>query len=914
MLRSLFSGICALFNKNGRNAEIDEELRGFLDASVDDKIRRGMSREAALRAARVEMGAATAVKHKIWSAGWESGAESIWQDIRVGYRQFLRSPGFAVVTILSLALGIGANTAIFTLINDLLLKELPVREPQQLVSFGDGSDSGTMEASDPGPYDIFPYEFYRRIEPHMKERFQGVTAFASFPVVVSVRTSSDSAAQQATSHLVSGNFFSVLGAEPLMGRALGDDDSAVEGRNPVAVISHRYWQQQMNGDPNVLGRAILVNGASYSVVGVMPAKFYGVELNEEPPDMWIPITMQPQVTLGPTLLRPDGMFWIHLMGRRREDVSVASAQAWVTAQFQQFLVDRAGAGIAPERRKQIAGAYIPLLPGKSGLSHIRTTYQAPLAALMGMVGIVLLIACANLANLLLAKATSREREFSLRMALGSSRSRIMRQILTETLMLAFAGGALGLALAFWATRVLIVFISGGAGHHAALAAAPDGRVLAFTSAVCVLTGILFGVAPAWRGARSNASAVLNARSAGGISRREGRLLPKTLIIGQVALSLVLLSAAGLLLRTLHNLRSQDLGFDRTNILLVVTNAKFAGYKPEQLNPLYNRILDRVQALPGVRSAAISGGPPMSHGTWGSPIFIDGRPTLKDEDVSTLLNRVSRGYFETLGIPLLRGRTIGVQDVPAAPGAVVVNRTLADRYFPKGDALGRTFKVADPAVVGTWQIVGIVGDTKNNSPADKPRPFAYLALEQLTDDDRYGYVLQVRSVGDPAKITGEVRAALAEIDPNLPVLETATIAEQVDHMIDLPTLISRLSGCFSLLALALASIGLYGVIAYSVVRRTGEIGVRMALGAQRGRVRWMILRESLILLVIGAAIGIPASLAANRVIRAGLFEVSPTDPTTMFTAISIIVVVILGAAWLPALRATRIDPMEALRCE
>ncbi len=916
VLRNLMRGMRALFQRNDRNAEIEDELRSFQEASVEEKMRRGMSQGAAIRAARAEVGSPEMVRHKVWAAGWESTVESLGQDLRYGVRQSLRSPWLSVVAILSLALGIGANTAIFTLMNDLLLKQLPVHDPQQLVSFGDGNNSGTMESSDPGPYDIFPYEFYRRIA-ERQDKFQGICAFASFPVAVSVSTGSRAAgpATQAISHLVSGTFFSVLGAEPLLGRTFTADDSAVTGRNPVAVISHRYWQQELAADPAVLGRAITINGTQFAVIGVMPETFYGVELNEQPTDMWLPITMQQEVMLRPSLLAPDGLFWIHIMARSKPGVPVAQAQAWVTTQLRQFLVDRAGGSISDARRQQISGTFVPLLPGGAGLSHLRSTYQAPLTVLMVMVGVVLLIACANLANLLLAKAASREREFCARLALGSSRGRIIRQVLTETMVLAFTGGALGLVVAFWGTRVLIRFMAGGAAHTA-LSAMPDLHVLAFTSAICLLTGVLFGIAPAWRSSRNSPSGALNAnaRSSTGAAGPGARLLPRTLVVAQVTLSLVLLATAGLLLRTLHNLHTQDLGFDRNNILLVVTNPKFAGYKPEQLNALYDRILERVDALPGVRSATLSGAPPMSGGTWGSPIYIDGRPTTANEDVSTLLNRVSPGYFETMGIPLLRGRTIDAKDTAGSSKAVVVNQTLAGRYFPRGDAIGHSFRVADPAVTGTWQIVGIVRDAKYNSPAEKPQPFAYLAVKQLTGDDQYAYCLEIRSAGDPANITGEVRAALADIDPNLPFLEVRTLAEDVNHLTDDQQFVSQLSGFFSLLALSLACVGLYGVMTYNVVRRTNEIGVRMALGAPKGGVLWMVLKESLLLLLIGVALGVPAALGASHLIRAGLFGVSPADPLTLVTAVLLIAAVILGAAYLPARRATKIDPMVALRYE
>ena len=630
--RSLTSGVKALFHRERRNLEIKEELQGYLEAAADEKVRRGMTREQALRAVKSEIGTSETVRHKVWSAGWESGVESLWQDIRYGARQLLKSPGFSIVAILSLALGIGANTAIFTLINDLLLKSLPVRDPQQLVSFGKASGGGILGGFDhAGPVDIFAYDSYKGLERENGQagKLEGICAFSSFPIQVSVRSGSgaDGPATQAVSHLVSGTFFSVLGAAPMIGRTIGPEDTETPGRNAVAVISHRYWQQALAADPAVLGRTIDINGTLFTVVGVMPANFYGVDLNEISTDMWLPITMQPQVMLQPSLLGAHGEFWLHMMARRSESVGVAQAQAWVNAQWQRDMADREGAAISDSRRQEIAKNFVELLPGGAGISHLRDAYEAPLAVLMGIVAIVLLIACANLANFLLAKAASREREFSTRLALGSSRARIVRQVLTETLLLAFIGGTLGLVLAFLGTGTLIKFMV-GEPSHTALAASPDLRVLGFTSAVCVLTGLLFGIAPALRVSRTNVSSALSAsaRTAGSSGGRSGRLLPNLLVTGQVMLSLVLLAVAGLFLRTLHNLHAQDLGFDRTNILLVRTSPKFAGYKPEQLNALYERILSRMDALPGVRSATLSGGPPMWHGNWGSPITILNRPT------------------------------------------------------------------------------------------------------------------------------------------------------------------------------------------------------------------------------------------------------------------------------------------------
>jgi ABC-type antimicrobial peptide transport system permease subunit len=595
--------------------------------------------------------------------------------------------------------------------------------------------------------------------------------------------------------------------------------------------------------------------------------------------------------LQPSMIDPSsGLFWMHIVARRNPGVSVARAQAWVNTQWRQFMIDREGSKISDARRKEIAANFVTLLPGGAGISHLRSKYEAPLAILMGVVVLVLLIACANLANFLLAKSAAREREMTTRLALGSSRARIVCQILTETLLLSFIGGALGLLLSYWGTGVLIQFISGQA-ERSSLSAQPDMRVLAFTTAVCLLTGLLFGVAPALRVSRLDVSGTLNAnpRTAAGAGGRGARLLPNMLVTAQVVFSLVLLG-------------------------LVKTNPKFAGYKPEQLNALYDRILTRVDALPGVRSATISGGLPIAHGNWGSPITIQGRINAPNEDVSTLLNRVTAGYFETVGIPLLRGRTIGPEDTATSTKAVVVNQALADQYFPHGDAIGHTFTVADPSVIGTWQIVGIVRNSAYRSPGEKAQNMAYLAVTQLTGDDNYAYWLQVRAQDDPAKIAGEVRAALAGIDPNLPILEVRTISQEFDQLIDQERLVSQLSTFFSLLALALACIGLCGVMTYNVISRTGEIGIRIALGASSGGVLWMILRESLLLLAVGLAIGIPATLAASHAIQSALYGLKATDPATMLSAMAILAAVTLASALLPARRATRIDPMIALRCE
>lgn len=836
------------------------------------------------------------------------------QDVRYALRQMRRNPGFTAIAIVSLALGIGANTAIFTLINGLILKSLPVSNPQQLVSFGSASFGGVIDGIGPGPLDIFPYDFYKQVEGH-HDPFQNVCATGSVPIRVSVRSGSGGVAGQAIAEVVSGTFFATLGVEPALGRMILPEDADAPGRNSVAVLSYRYWQQTLGGAPSVLGTTLTISGTPFTVVGVAPPAFFGQELNPETPDMWVPITMQQEVMLQPSLLNPHGLFWIHMMGRRKDGTSLQQAQAWTTQRIQQFMVEREGAQISDKRRAEIAQIYIDMLPGGRGTSRLRDQFLQPLYILMGVVVLVLAIACANLANFLLAKAAAREREISTRLALGAGRTRVLRHILTEALLLSFIGGLAGLLLAFTGTRLLVNFVVEGS-KTSGLDAHPDLRVLTFTFGVSLLTGALFGLAPAWRASRTRVATALSSstRTATGTGMRSSRMLPRILVTAQVALSLTLLVGAGLFLRTLQNLRNQDFGFDRHSLLLVDSSPKLAGYKAEQLRGLHERLLQRVGALPGVRSVALSGGPPLSGGSWRALIAMDGYSPIPDEDLSTRINQVSPQYFDTVGIEILQGRSIGPQDSATSMKAVVVNQTLAKHFFPGGDAVGHRFTIDDPGVPGSWQIVGVVKDAKYNDLREEPKRMIYLPLEQMTGGDQFAGSLEIRAAGDPARIANEVRAAIAQVDPALPLFDVKTIGEQVDQFMENELLISQLSGFFSLLALSLACVGLYGVMTYNVLRRTNEIGVRIALGARSRRILWMVLKESLWLLGIGIAIGLPVTLAATRAVRSQFFGLSPFDGATIAAAVVAITVVVLVAAYLPAQRAADVDPMVALRYE
>jgi predicted permease len=837
---------------------------------------------------------------------------SVASDTRYSLRMLAKSPGFTAIAILSLALGVGANTAIFTLINQLMLQELPVRQPDQLVSFGEASGGGVAGTIAVGTGGLFSYDFYRQIE-KQHEFFQDISASASFTLPAGVRLAARSAqpAGVAFFQMVSGNYFDVLGVQPAMGRPILPMDEEVPGRNPVAVLSYHYWQSTLAGDPSVVGRSITVDKIPFTVIGVAPPGFFGVNADAQPPDLWLPLTMQRELMESSSLLDAPGLYWLHLMGRQNTGVKMGQAQQWFTAQLLRYMRDLEGPHLSPASVQQVQ--QIKLMPGARGGSDLREQYKEPLQVLMGVVVLVLLIACANLANFLLAKTISREREISTRLALGSTRARIVGQVLIETLCLSFSGGILGLLLAFWGTRALINFVVGGA-TYTLFDPRPDAHVLAFTFGICLLTGLLFGIAPAVRISRTTVAPALKANAHAGGGGAPGRAIARMLVAVQVGLSLMLLVGAGLFLRTLRNLEKQNLGFESSKLLLVQFIPEAAGYLPPQLSNLYDNILQRVDALPGVRSATLSSVPVINPGQWGSPISILGYAAKRDETVDTVGNFVAARYFETVGIPVLLGRPIGPQDTATSSKVVVVNQTFANDYFPDGNAIGRSFTIADPRVPGTWQIVGVVRDAKYSSAREAPQRVIYLPLVQIAGPHAYAHSLQVLTVGDPARVGEEIRRALAQVDPNLAVLKMETITQQVNHLVDQEQLISQLCTWFAVLALLLTSIGLYGVMTYNVARRTHEIGVRMALGAQNREVQWMILRESLLLLGIGVLLGVPATMAATRLVGAQLFGLSPSDPPTFMAAILAISIVALLAAYFPARRATRVDPMVALRDE
>ena len=920
LLNNIAQGIRSLFHRDRIERDMDDELRGFLEASTADKLCRGMPAEQAARAARIEMGSSNAVKHHIYSATWESRVEIFWSDLKHCVRGLLHSPGFTLIAVLSLALGIGANTAIFTLIKQVLLQSLPVRDPQQLVTFGKSTGGGVLGGVDLGTGDLFSYDFARQLEANPGP-YQGVAAYGSFSPRVSVRVPNAAGALQIPANLVSGNFFSVLGAEPLLGRAIDRSDADAPDRSAVAVISYHLWQQSFSSDPAILGKSISINATPFTVVGVMPAAFHGIQQELEPAEIWAPITMVREILLQPGFLEPKSVYFLHMVARRSHQPQPAAEQVWLDRQIRDYI--RAGEGhtIAAARQQEIERLTIPLVSAAHGVSPLRSQYGDSLTILMAIVAVVLLIACANLANFLLARTIARQRETATRLALGSSCGRIIRQSMLEALLLAFSGGLLGLGLAFIATRALIAFVARDASY-VPLDASPDSAILLFTLGVSIVAGLLFGLAPALHLARASVMPAMNAttRTAASSGGRTSRRWPQALVTAQIVFCLLLLVAAGLFLRTLRNLQNQDFGFERTHLLVADFSPDLAGYKEEQIVALNQRVLERLSAIPDVRSAALAGSPPISFSSWTSTLSLSGYTPGVKEDMSSVLNRISGRYFETAGISIVAGRPITPADSANSMKVAVVNETIAHKFFPKGDAVGHTLKIDIDTVAGPWQIVGIARDTLSGSAREVPHRMVYLPLVQILGQhgegihDSFADTILLRTAADPASTINELRSAIAGIDPNLPILQVHTMHDHMEGFMSQETLVSRLTAIFALLAVLLAAVGLYGVMSFNVERRRNEIGIRIALGASEGGVQWMVLRESLALLIAGLVVGIPISLGAALLIRTQLYRMSPFDPTIFIAATAGIAAVTLLSAWLPARRAAAVDPTISLRCE
>jgi predicted permease len=836
------------------------------------------------------------------------------QDLRFAFRTLRKAPGFTAVAVLSLAFGIGANTAIFTLLDAVVLRMLPVENPERLAVFGPGIHRGIHGESDPidSSTELFSYPLYRDMRDN-NEVFEGLAALSSMDHTVYMRDAAagpEALPEAAEARLVSGNYFEVLELRPLLGRLIHPADDVTAGAHAVAVLSHGYWQRRFASDVDIVGKSLLIHGHAYQVVGVAPKGFRGETLGWNP-DLFVPLAMQQEISRLPAMLAGRDAAFLLLVGRLKPGIAPEQASAAMTLRFQQALRAEAGGQLTPEREQKLSQRRIEITPAHQALSSLRRQFEQPLRLLMGVVGLVLLIACANVANLLLARAAGRGKEICVRLALGASRWRLIRQLMTESLLLAGFGGLLGLLIAPWVTRSLVRIVYDSASTIP-LDLDPNLRVLGFTLAVSVLTGLLFGLAPALRSTRLNLFSTLKVQSRGVVGARSRSTLSKGLVITQVAVSLLLLVGAGLFVGSLNNLRSLDLGFRPDKLLAATIDPRGAGYpleRPERLRDLYRRILDRVRAIPEVESASLSFVPLLSGARRTESFRVEGHTFGENEPSAVREIHVTPGYFETVGMTMIEGRTFDERDRDGGPRVVIVNQEFAKRYFAERSAIGGHLTFDRDG--RSREIIGVAGDAKYNDLREQAPEVVFLPVYQQIE---HLQSLDVRARGDEAALTGQIKQALAEVDRNLPVRSVMTMDRQLDRALRQERLMTNLTTFFGLLALLLASIGLFGVMSYAVSRRTSEIGIRMALGAERGAVLWMVLGESLWLVAAGAALGLAAALASTRLLANLLFEMSPTDPIAFGLSAAVLLAVAGLAAYFPARRAARVDPMVALRYE
>ncbi|MBV9435510.1 MAG: ABC transporter permease [Acidobacteria bacterium] len=833
--------------------------------------------------------------------------ENLLQDLRYAVRMLVKSPAFTAVAVLTLALGIGANTAIFSVVNALLLKSLPVRAPQELVAVGDPAAYGSRWHGSPAT-DFFSYPLYRELRDR-NAVFQGLIAASSEDNVAADVSSMGGSEQRITVRLVSGNYFPVLGVGAAAGRVLTESDDGEDGANPVLVLSYGYWQREFALSPAVLGKTIRLSGSPFTVVGVAQANFRGDVVGDDLAG-FVPLSMQPQVMHESSYRNDPGSSWLLLIGRLKSGVSLAQAKANVNFVFQQALKGPYGASIKPEDLHDLASAKIPVSAGGAGLSSLREEYRAPLLLLLGIVGLVLLIACVNVANLLMARATTRSREVAVRLALGASRARLFRQLLTESVALAFVGGACGALLAIWGVRLLLGMVG---TNGDSLPISPDGRVLAFTVAVCLLTGIFFGLAPALRAARAELNPILKASITG--QRRPGWSLGKGLIVGQVALSLLVLFGATLMVRSLQKLLTQDLGYDSPHILAVHIGAAAGGYKGDRMKQLAQDLSARLAAIPGVRGVTYSRNGLFSGGETSNTLILPGFEAASREQREVRQDGVGPNYFGLLAVPIVMGRGIGAQDTATSTRVAVVNESMVRSFFSGQNPLGRQFQIDSDAERGKpYTIVGVCKDTKDHTENLRAgtRPRFYIALQQESRPVRF--VLEVVSSGDSAPVIAEIRAQIKNFDANLPIYSVMTVRQRIERWLSSDIALATLSAFFAGLALLLACIGLYGIMSYTVAGRTREFGVRVALGARREDVLHLVLSEGMLLVGAGLIVGIPLALAGSRLLRSFLFGLKGTDPLSLAGGMALLGVVGLLAAVVPARRATKVDPVVALRYE
>jgi predicted permease len=957
MFRNLIYRLRALLRRNSMESELDAELRSHIDRQAEKYVQAGMSPEDAARRARLEFGGVEQVKEECRDGWGVRFISELIQDLRYGMRQLCRNPGFTAVAVMTLALGIGANTAIFSLIDAVMLRSIPVRDPSGLVvlrwrahhqrrgsidssSYGDRDNGEPRDASASGC--TFPYPSFLTFQSE-KDVFSGITAFSGPAQLV---LGGNGPAKMARGEIVSGDYFSALGVKAAVGRTLGPGDDTPSA-SPAVVLSYTFWQSAFGGDRSAVGRTILLNSVPFTIAGVAEQSFTNLAPGKTQ-DFWLTIAMSQRLNID-WVSRSQSLrdWWLVILGRLKPGIALQKAQAAAGLAFRNEMLR----GAKP-LWKTSDNARLEIIPAEQELTGLRGFFSTPLYVLMFVVGLILLIACANVAGLLLSRAAGRQTEMAVRLAVGAGRRRIVRQLLTESVLLALAGGALGVLFAYWGVQLIVSLVSKSLFGPFPFVVAPDWRVLVFTASICLATGIFFGLAPALRCAMLDLTLALKENAATswlGGTRGRGRVhLGKSLVVVQVVLSVIVLVGAGLLARTLQNLQDVNPGFDTRNLLLFGIDPTLENYKPAQVQSFYRELQERLAALPGVASASYSFPALLNGSLMATGFHLEGQPEKKSEPSDSM--RIGPGFLSTMRIPLIGGRTFTEEDFEQAaeaevaekqageeaksnkthaatqspvatvpPVAALVNQTFARKYFPGENPLGK--RLMEPTSSDgsgeasgpkppkrNWVIVGIVGDTKYNNLRREIHPTVYLPMTGG------GAHFELRTAGDPTGLIASVRHTVEELNKNLPLSHVQTQSQSIDDLLVEEMVIARLSSLFGFLALLLACIGLYGLLSYEMARRRREIGIRIALGTEKRDILRMVIGQGLKLTLIGVVIGLAGALALTRFLSSLLFGVTPTDPLTFIAVSLILVAVALLACYIPARRASKVDPMVALRYE
>jgi len=842
---------------------------------------------------------------------------TVWNDIRYAIRGFRRAPLFTSVAVLSLAFGIGANTAIFSLLDQVLLRLLPVKDPQQLVLL---TTRGSHYGSNWGGNAI-SYPMYSDFSSH-NEVFSGM--FCRFPIDTSLGFGNRT--ERVSAELVSGSYFPVLGVKAAVGRMLAPDDDRLPGGHPLAVLSYSFWQTRFASNRSIVGKTLVINGRNMTVVGVAEPGFDGVELGRAA-KVFIPVMMKAQMTPFWDGLKDRRQRWVNAFGRLKPGVTAdrakASLQPFMHSMLEMEVKEPAFRNASSYTRAQFLKSWIDVLPGSQGRSSLRGRLATPLWVLMGLTGAVLLLACANIANLLLARATMREREMAIRLAIGAGRRRIVRQLLTESLLLSALGAMAGLALAFWADQILLTaFLPAESIGSLAVSATPNWRILAFTLIVMCVTALVFGLIPAIQSSRADVAPTLKDQ-AGAVVSGGNVVLRKALVAAQVTLSLLLLIGAGLFLRTLTNLRGLGPGFNPERLVGFNLDPSLNGYTAERTKIFYRRLAEELAATPGIRSVGLASMRILEDDEWDSSMTVEGYKATPGQSPEPYMNSVSPNYFATMGIPVVSGRDFTIKDTQEVkhsaepddfnPVSVIVNEKFVRKYFAGRNPVGLHVGFgSDPGTKTDMEVIGVVKDVKYTNLRDEIPEQAFIPY--LAGRNVGGMTIYTRTNLDPKQVMATVRRKVEQLDANVPVYAMRTTEEQIDLSLRTERLVASLSTVFGGLATLLAVIGLYGVMAYTVARRTREIGIRMALGAMGGNVIWMVMREVLLLIGVGVVVGVPLSLGLSGLIRSQLYGLAAHDPMTLTTAAMLLAGVACLAGFVPALRASRIDPTQALRYE